>query len=75
MAATDLNPLLRELRAVRDELRDVSSHPLVSQLVDALAEPPGAHLWTLALSLEREFAAGELDMTFARLSQLLDTRD
>ena len=70
-------PLVRALRRVRDELRDLSSHPLVSDLVDELARGDvdadhTGRLWSLAQRVNVEFAYCEPCSALAGLDQLLE---
>jgi hypothetical protein len=68
--------LARALRAARDELRDLKSHPLADTLIDALHGPsvPGERLWALARDLVDEFSYSEPTWAVTRLEQLLDRR-
>jgi hypothetical protein len=66
-------PLRTALRSVREDLRDLDAHPLVSRLVAALDPRAGDdERVSVAYELEREFATEELSIPFLLLSQALD---
>jgi hypothetical protein len=64
--------LATALRGVREELRDVDSHPLVSPLVDLLHNADTADGVRLAEKLIEAFATDETSVAFTRLEQVVD---
>lgn len=64
--------LRRALRSVRDDLRELESHPPVSSLVDAIYDADDDELVVLALAFEAEFFYEEPSMPMVQLSCALD---
>ena len=77
MDETRAAQLVGTLRWVRDELRDLASHPLVGELVAELprggaSESRTERLWALAERVSAAFAYCEPCQALVRLEQLLE---